>query len=101
MRLSIIRTLAACVLLGFVSGAVSHDLIQEPPWRDWLYGSITEPDHVANGTRNFQFAQTIQRSRNPLRCQLHLHENAHSHRERALRRAGTSIPTSVTHIEAL
>ena len=58
MRLSIIRTLAACVLLGFVSGAVGHDLIQEPTWRDWLYGSITEPDHVANGTRNFQFAQT-------------------------------------------
>jgi hypothetical protein len=53
MRLSVIRALAACVLLGFVSGAVSHDLIQKPTWRVRLYGSITEPNHVANGTVQF------------------------------------------------
>ena len=42
MRISVIRTLAACVLLGFVSGAASHGLIQDPPSRNWFCGAITK-----------------------------------------------------------
>jgi predicted carbohydrate-binding protein with CBM5 and CBM33 domain len=44
---------ATCVLLGFVSGAGSHGLIQDPPSRNWFCGAITKPDQVANGTAQF------------------------------------------------
>jgi chitin-binding protein len=53
MRISVIRTLAACVLLGFVSGVASHGLIQDPPSRNWYCGAVTKPDQVANGTTKF------------------------------------------------
>jgi predicted carbohydrate-binding protein with CBM5 and CBM33 domain len=53
MRISVIRTLAACVLLGFVSGAASHGLVQDSPSRDWFCWAITKPDQVANGTAKF------------------------------------------------
>jgi predicted carbohydrate-binding protein with CBM5 and CBM33 domain len=53
MRISVIRTLAACVLLGFVSGVASHAVIQDPPSRSWFCGAITKPDQVANDTAKF------------------------------------------------
>lgn len=53
MRIGVIRTLTACVLLGFVSGAGSHGLIQEPASRNWFCGAITKPDQVANGTAQY------------------------------------------------
>jgi chitin-binding protein len=53
MRISVFRTFATCVLLGFVSGAGSHGLIQDPPSRNWFCGAITKPDQVANGTAQF------------------------------------------------
>jgi chitin-binding protein len=53
MRISVLRTFATCVLVGFVSGAGSHGLIQDPPSRNWFCGAITKPDQVANGTAQF------------------------------------------------
>jgi chitin-binding protein len=53
MRITVIRTLAACVLLGCISSAFSHGLIQDPPSRNWFCGAITKPDHVANGTAQY------------------------------------------------
>jgi predicted carbohydrate-binding protein with CBM5 and CBM33 domain len=53
MRISVVRALAACVLLGFISGASSHGLLQDPPARNWFCGAVTKPDHVDNGTAQF------------------------------------------------
>jgi chitin-binding protein len=53
MRITVMRTLAACVLLGLISTAGTHGLIQDPPSRNWFCGAITKPDHVSNGTAQF------------------------------------------------
>jgi hypothetical protein len=50
MRISVVRTLAPCVSLGFVSGVGSHAPIEEPTWSEWFYGANTEVNHVANRT---------------------------------------------------
>jgi hypothetical protein len=70
MRISVIRTLAACVLLGFVSDAASHGLIQDPPSKNWLCAAITEPDQVADGTAKFPVGGNAFNFEDPLFCSL-------------------------------
>jgi hypothetical protein len=74
MRISVIRTLAACGLLGFVSGAASHDPIQDPPSRSWFCGAVTKPDQVASGIAKFPVCRNAFGA--PVRHHVSIHSRA-------------------------